>query len=224
MRTNIPAGHNGQACFWFSNGCSIGCPECDGTTRGPSIHTNKTDICGKNYKATVCDPALRTVNTGAECGSQEDTYYYSPWRAPGSAPVLDSCGMAGGSPEWGHHGAQYRTSSHASQGDRGSLSLAPGVAGEPSIVDLIVIGTSQEISPGKLETRSMSPGPSLPTTEEATSTDCVPRAATSLRNVSRRCHWTLWASRDLSGRTGQTSGSMEPTSLREPFRQVLSGR
>lgn len=23
-------------------------------------------------------------------------YYYSPWRAPGSAPVFDSCGMAGG--------------------------------------------------------------------------------------------------------------------------------
>merc|ERR1711988_118344 len=103
-------GHNGQACFWFSNGCSIGCPECDGTTRGPSIHTNKTDICGKNYKATVCDPALRTVNTGAECGSEKDSYYYSPWRAPGSAPVLDSCGMAGGAPEWGHHGAQYQQS------------------------------------------------------------------------------------------------------------------
>merc|ERR1711988_1161899 len=88
-------GHNGQACFWFSNGCSIGCPECDGTTRGPSIHSNKTDICGKNYKATVCDPKLRTVNTGAECGSEKDSYYYSPWRAPGSAPVLDSCGVAG---------------------------------------------------------------------------------------------------------------------------------
>ena len=118
--------------------------------------------------------------------------------------------MAGGAPRWGHHGAQYRNSSHASQGDRGSLSLAPGVAGEPSIVDLIVIGTSQEISPGKLETRSMSPGPSLPTTEEATSTDCVPRAATSLRNVSRRCHWTSLVSKDLSGLMEQISGLMEP--------------
>merc|ERR1711973_211912 len=126
---NKTTGENGQACFWFSNGCSIGCPECDGTTRGPSIHTNKADICGKNYRATVCDPQLRTVNTGADCGSDEDTYYYSPWRAPGSAPVLDSCGMAGGSPKWGHHGAQYRNSSHARQGDRGSQSLQTGVAG-----------------------------------------------------------------------------------------------
>jgi len=123
------SGHNGQACFWFSNGCSIGCDECDGTTRGPSIHTNKTDICGKGYKATVCDPKLRTVNTGAECGSDQDSYYYSPWRAPGSAPVLDTCGMAGGAPRWGHHGAQYRNSSHASQGDRGSQMLSQGISG-----------------------------------------------------------------------------------------------
>ena len=28
-------GRNGQACFWFSAGCSIGCPNCDGVTRGP---------------------------------------------------------------------------------------------------------------------------------------------------------------------------------------------
>ena len=38
------SGKNGQACFWFSNGCSIGCPECDGKTRGPSIHTDKMDM------------------------------------------------------------------------------------------------------------------------------------------------------------------------------------
>jgi len=111
---------NGQACFWFSNGCSIGCPECDGTTRGPSIHSDKTDICGLNYTATICHPALRTVNTGAECGSDEDKYYYSPWRAPGSAPIFDACGMAGGAKAWGHHGAQYRNTSKAQQGDVGS--------------------------------------------------------------------------------------------------------
>ena len=28
-------GSNGQACFWFSNGCAIGCEACDGSTRGP---------------------------------------------------------------------------------------------------------------------------------------------------------------------------------------------
>ena len=118
------SGKNAQACYWFSNGCSIGCPECDGQTRGPlSIHAEKTDTCGKNYKATVCDPKFRTVNTVAECGSDADTYYYSPWRAPGSAPVFDSCGMAGGTQNWGHYGAQYKTSPNAKQGDLGSQTL-----------------------------------------------------------------------------------------------------
>jgi hypothetical protein len=53
-------------------------------------------ICAKPLNATVCDPTERTVNTGAECGSAEDYYFYSPWRRPGSAPVIDSCGIAGG--------------------------------------------------------------------------------------------------------------------------------
>ena len=32
----------------------------------------------------------------AACGAADDYYYYSPWRAPGDAPVYDSCGLAGG--------------------------------------------------------------------------------------------------------------------------------
>jgi len=117
-------GSNGQACFWFSNGCSIGCPECDGKTRGPIPNqpefAHKMDTCGLGYKATVCDPAQRTVNTGAECGADDDFYYFSPWRAPGSSPVLDSCGMAGGTPASGGYGAVYKETPHAKQGDLGS--------------------------------------------------------------------------------------------------------
>ena len=37
-----------------------------------------------------------TADTQAECGGAEDIYYYSPWRAPGAAPVIDPCGAAGG--------------------------------------------------------------------------------------------------------------------------------
>merc|ERR1712210_328185 len=47
-------------------------------------------------------------------------YYFSPWRAPGSSPVFDACGMAGGTNTWGHHGAQYRATEKAKQGDVGS--------------------------------------------------------------------------------------------------------
>lgn len=47
-------------------------------------------ICpSRKPKATICEPALRTININAPCGSSSDYYYYSPWRAPGSAPVLD---------------------------------------------------------------------------------------------------------------------------------------
>jgi len=140
-------GANGQACFWFSNGCAIGCDQCDGSTRGPipkfecvpgqpsksckvqpvpgfkPTFGPKAPICAKPLNATVCDPKQRSVNTGAECGSPEDFFYYSPWRRPGSAPVIDSCGIAGGripGQGAGGFGAQYQNTSHAKLGDRGS--------------------------------------------------------------------------------------------------------
>jgi len=52
--------------------------------------------CGRPGKPTICDSHLRTMNTQAKCGSPEDIYQLSPWRAPGSAPVIDACGAAGG--------------------------------------------------------------------------------------------------------------------------------
>jgi hypothetical protein len=125
-------GVNGQACFWFryttprplyshdleivskmlffrvfrkqSNGCAIGCDECDGNTRGPipqfkcpatagegkcvpqvnatdsgtTKKINKLPVCAAPREATICDPKQRTVNTGAACGSDTDWYYYTP--------------------------------------------------------------------------------------------------------------------------------------------------
>ena len=88
---------NGQSCYYFSHGCTIHCDRCDGKT------ARFGSTCGneKTAKATICDPKHRTLNRNATCGSAEDHYYYSPWRAPGSAPVFDACGMAGGSPSTG---------------------------------------------------------------------------------------------------------------------------
>jgi hypothetical protein len=106
------SGANGQACFWFSNGCAIGCEECDGSTRGPIPSFNcsldectptgrkisfgpKAPICsaGDSMNATMCDPMQRTVNTAAECGGPDDYFFYSPWRAPGYAPVRPALTM-----------------------------------------------------------------------------------------------------------------------------------
>mmetsp|Transcript_159101 Transcript_159101/g.296432 ORF Transcript_159101/g.296432 Transcript_159101/m.296432 type:complete len:413 (-) Transcript_159101:224-1462(-) len=160
------SGANGQACFWFSNGCAIGCDACDGSTRGPiptfqcvdgespdscDVIPNKSakiqfgpkaPICGPDaptprapgmpMKATICNPDHRTVNTAAECGSPEDYFFYSPWRAPGYAPVIDSCGSAGGRvPGQGNggFGAEYKNTTHAKVGDLGSKTLKPRPTG-----------------------------------------------------------------------------------------------
>ena len=87
----------------------------------------KTPVCaGNTAKPTVCEPSQRTVNTGAECGSVDDWYQYSPWRHPGSAPVLDVCGSAGGrlpGQGSGGNGASYQKTPHAKEGDLGSKLL-----------------------------------------------------------------------------------------------------
>jgi len=81
-------------------------------------------------KATICDSRLRTYNTQAECHSAADFYQYSPWRAPGSAPVIDACGSAGGrhpGQGTGGAGASFQNSSLFKLGDMGSK-IPPGPA------------------------------------------------------------------------------------------------
>jgi hypothetical protein len=71
----------------------------------PSIRTVRTSYLAVHGRAHLpgstwptadalwpwCDVWVQ-INTHAECGSVEDVYYYAPWRAPGRAPVIDSCG------------------------------------------------------------------------------------------------------------------------------------
>ena len=105
---------------------------------------------GTSMKPTICDPEQRTVNTAAECGSAEDFFQHSPvsaalpslsrgrprsdpriccrhqWRAPGYAPVIDSCGTAGGrlpGQGSGGYGAGYVNTTHSKIGDLGSKTL-----------------------------------------------------------------------------------------------------
>lgn len=159
---------NGQACYFFSNGCTVGCQLCDGTTshfghggqtflfKGMDIRTLRArnitipnpfspepgemimnpkskagisiapgcDHAQQNgQKATICEESLRSVNTQAKCGSADDYTFYSPWRHPGSAPLIDSCGSAGGrypGMPTGAAGAQYRNTSLTKEGDLGS--------------------------------------------------------------------------------------------------------
>ena len=152
------SGSNGQACFWFSNGCDIGCDKCDGDTGqkipccdtkflyagngtvpswgGEGIVPDPTWLATfdrekvrpahvkfPDRKPTICDPKLRTINTNAECGAADDFWYYTPWRSPGVAPVIDSCGTAGGrlpGQGQGSAGASYVETINAKVGDSGS--------------------------------------------------------------------------------------------------------
>lgn len=108
-----------QSCFWFSQGCTIGCETCDG---GPS-NPNTKDRCGSGMKATINSPHLRTYNRDAPAGSVKDIYKHNPWRAPGYAPVYDACGMAGGGPKRQGGEAKYTPTKFAKQGDLGSKVL-----------------------------------------------------------------------------------------------------
>lgn len=76
-----------------SAGCFIGCPECDNESGRRQV-----DLCGLGKKRTLVDPKYWSVNRDAEPFSEFDIYQHNPWAAPGSAPVADACGLAGGSP------------------------------------------------------------------------------------------------------------------------------
>mmetsp|Transcript_46081 Transcript_46081/g.76151 ORF Transcript_46081/g.76151 Transcript_46081/m.76151 type:complete len:404 (+) Transcript_46081:46-1257(+) len=80
----------GQPCLWWSQGCTIGCNTCTGV----DIQSHGKRLCNATLEPTLPDRA-RTMNLGVHSGPH-DTYRYHPWRAPGSAPIVDPCGQAGG--------------------------------------------------------------------------------------------------------------------------------
>jgi len=111
-----------QTCLWFSVGCTIGCKECDGGDKGPA-NPNRHDRCGGGMKATLNDPMHRTINRDVTAGSDEDWTKFNPWRAPGHAPVYDSCGRASGSYKPTVGKGEFTTTKFAKLGDLGSQVL-----------------------------------------------------------------------------------------------------
>ena len=53
-------------------------------------------------------------------GSEKDWTRFNPWRAPGSAPVFDACGIAAGSTHTTPGEGYYINTSFAKMGDKGS--------------------------------------------------------------------------------------------------------
>ena len=74
-------------------------PRSDGGAAG-GANPNGKDRCGSGMNATINDPKYRTLNRNITAFSDEDWTRWNPWRAPGSAPVYDACGMAGVMPVW----------------------------------------------------------------------------------------------------------------------------
>lgn len=100
-----------KLCFWFSQGCTIGCPKCTGTGDGS---------CGEDQgEATLPDYAVTYRWYGSANASTPGKVSYplhekstspggcgtTPWCAPGSAPIEAPCGIAGGDIKPGGPGA-----------------------------------------------------------------------------------------------------------------------
>jgi hypothetical protein len=108
------AGGGGQPCLWWSQACSIGCPYCltdpkhpdnNGTIPSKPITGNPPHADKAGFRKSYCaNPTTKavlpkeywTLNIHAVEGSVNDSYRFNPWRAPGTAPVIDPCGQAGG--------------------------------------------------------------------------------------------------------------------------------
>ena len=108
--------HNGQAAFYYSQGCFIGCKACDHLSGRRQI-----DLCGSGKPRTI-DPKYRTLNRNATPDSDLDIYRHNPWAAPGTAPVADACGLAGGTP-WPQEVSEagdYTTTAYAHHGMNGT--------------------------------------------------------------------------------------------------------
>jgi hypothetical protein len=87
----LQPGCPGGSCLWFNQGTSIGCPEATG---GGTVFPGLPD-CDNPDEPTIAyeENNLRTLNFDSPLG---DWTKYRPWRKPGSAPVEDACGLAGG--------------------------------------------------------------------------------------------------------------------------------
>lgn len=109
---------SGQSCLWFSQGCSVECGNCTGT----SAHSN-VSLCGKNEVKPSIPSYARTM--------RGDTYRYNPWSRPGTAPMTDPCGMAGGTmpAEAGPGDAVFWQTQFAKMGDLGSEVLPIAASG-----------------------------------------------------------------------------------------------
>ena len=136
LRAGSDGKGDGQACLWWSQGCSIGCKQCATETYGTKPITGNPPQTGKaGFRKRYCESTFKgtlphyawTLNLGAVEGSEEDSYRFNPWRAPGWAPVVDPCGQAGGEYAYQRMGGDsvFTNTTNAGKGMKGSEVLKP---------------------------------------------------------------------------------------------------
>eukprot|EP00656_Telonema_subtile_P053251 TRINITY_DN7659_c0_g1_i2.p1 TRINITY_DN7659_c0_g1~~TRINITY_DN7659_c0_g1_i2.p1 ORF type:complete len:400 (+),score=40.23 TRINITY_DN7659_c0_g1_i2:145-1344(+) len=132
---------DGQACLWWSQGCSIGCARCmtdvdpTWTASGAPPQAGKigfsTRYCNDTFNSkgapvpminATLPKSAWTLNIDAVENSPEDAYRFNPWRAPGYAPIVDPCGQAGGKLPGQVIGGDsvFTANKFATMGDKGS--------------------------------------------------------------------------------------------------------
>lgn len=107
---------------------------------GNAPHTDKTGFrksyCDNPTTSSTLPKWAWTMNIDAVEGSVNDSYRFNPWRAPGSAPVVDPCGQAGGKYKETPVGGDsvYTDTYMASMGDMGSKLPPTNVSDQPTWV------------------------------------------------------------------------------------------
>jgi hypothetical protein len=101
--------------------------------RDAKRHAANFDHCPDEKKDLApSDVLLKRYWTGDptwQAGTTYDIFKFNPWRAPGKAPVFDSCGMAGGRWTEAFNAAAFNTTQYATMGDLGSKVLKPRPTG-----------------------------------------------------------------------------------------------
>eukprot|EP00658_Telonema_sp_P-2_P044223 TRINITY_DN32077_c0_g1_i2.p1 TRINITY_DN32077_c0_g1~~TRINITY_DN32077_c0_g1_i2.p1 ORF type:complete len:278 (+),score=35.95 TRINITY_DN32077_c0_g1_i2:96-929(+) len=150
-----------------------------------------SEMCIRDRYMPTLPKRLWTMNRAAEELSVNDTFRYHPWRAPGSAPVEDGCGMAGGTTP-AHAGPGHATfmdvsdkSSAAWQGALGSHVLAPTQgAGQPwQIGGVATVKWGLRFNHGGGYQYRLCPG------DEVLTEDCFQRFPLRFVEGSQRLEW-----------------------------------
>eukprot|EP00521_Asterionellopsis_glacialis_P012969 CAMPEP_0195293008 /NCGR_PEP_ID=MMETSP0707-20130614/11408_1 /TAXON_ID=33640 /ORGANISM="Asterionellopsis glacialis, Strain CCMP134" /LENGTH=477 /DNA_ID=CAMNT_0040353615 /DNA_START=69 /DNA_END=1502 /DNA_ORIENTATION=+ len=89
----IPPPRQPESLYWYQVGCVIGCT-CSGSGKEQYPTLESLD-CLKPAEPTILDSEQLTWNANGN-SPRSEWNKYMPWRSPGSAVPLDSCGIASG--------------------------------------------------------------------------------------------------------------------------------